>query len=79
MLGRLRMSIDETIAAYQTLTKMVFAKPKYTTGEGKFSASKLQNAIRAVIRPNLGDADAKLLDASVCKTCVSLLSSIPSI
>lgn len=71
MLGRLGMSIDEAISAYEALTQTVFAHPKSTTGEGKFSAKKLEDAVKSVIKSKLGDTDAKLLDPDVCKTYVS--------
>ncbi len=69
MLGRLRMSVDEAIEVYPKISKEVISQPKWTTGEGRFSATKLEQAIKEIIQIKLGDANAMLMDDRVdaCK------------
>lgn len=74
MLGRLRMSVDEASRKYAELSKYVFSERKLV-GDGKFKASKLEDAIKKVIaeRPAASnDAEARMKDdrssGAVCKT-----------
>lgn len=70
MLGRLRMSVDDALRKYAELTKEVFSERKLM-GDGKFKASKLEDAIKKVIveqRAALKDAEAKMKDDGTCGT-----------
>jgi hypothetical protein len=49
MLGRLRMSVDDAIAAYAKLAKEVFSDIKPKGHEGRFKTSKLENAIKQIV------------------------------
>jgi len=53
MLFRLRMSIDEAIGAYARLAKDVFSVQKWFFKDGKFKASRLEEAIATVIQDAL--------------------------
>jgi len=71
MLGRLRMDVDTAIKHYAALAEQVFADPKRTGGDGKFKATKLEEAIKSVVKEVTGDSESSLLDggeAGVCKT-----------
>jgi len=71
MLGRLRMDVDIAINHYDTLAKHVFSHPKLWQGEGKFKATRLEEAMKAVVRDATGDSEALLLEhdeATRCRT-----------
>ena len=73
MLGRLRMTVDDAIEAYQQLAREVFSDPKRTTGDGKFKATVLEKVFKGIVESKTGDAGTSLLDDSVtCKVYVSL-------
>ncbi|KDR67979.1 hypothetical protein GALMADRAFT_257519 [Galerina marginata CBS 339.88] len=72
MLGRLRMDVDTAIKHYDDLAKQVFSGIK-RWGDGKFSATKLEGAIKSVVRTVTGDSESLLLEddnAGVCRTFV---------
>ncbi|KAJ7309207.1 FabD lysophospholipase-like protein, partial [Mycena albidolilacea] len=48
MLGRLRMSIEDSKKAYGQLAKEVFSDVKFQGSAGKFKASKLEKAIKQI-------------------------------
>jgi len=71
MLGRLRMDVDTAIKHYGTLVKHVFSRPKRWQGEGKFKATRLEEAIKAMVKDTTGDSDSPLLEhdeATRCRT-----------
>ena len=75
MIGRLRMSIDEAIKYYDSLTKRVFSEGKKTIGDGKFKATVLEDVIKEIVETKTGDADSHMMDThsegNVCKTYVT--------
>ncbi|KAI1734175.1 acyl transferase/acyl hydrolase/lysophospholipase [Xylaria scruposa] len=66
LLGRLRLSVDEAIDEYRTITEKVFSKPKPYPSEGCYSATTLEEAMKDVIqrygtpKGSSGKADAEL-------------------
>ncbi|KAJ7845248.1 FabD/lysophospholipase-like protein [Mycena olivaceomarginata] len=50
MLGRLRMSIADSKEAYGRLAKEVFSDVKFQGSDGKFKASKLEKAIKQIVK-----------------------------
>ncbi|KAF8961360.1 acyl transferase/acyl hydrolase/lysophospholipase [Flammula alnicola] len=73
MLGRLRMDVDKAIKCYDDLAKDVFSDPKRWGGDGKFKATKLEEAIKSVVKDVTGDSESPLLEgneAGVCRTFV---------
>ena len=73
MLGRLRMSVDDAIKCYENLSKKIFSDMKWV-GDGKYKATRLQNAIKDIVKEKVGDPEAPLFDdgsrSRVCKTYV---------
>jgi len=69
MLGRLRMDVDAAIKHYDTLAKHVFSHPKRLRGEEKFKATRLEEAVKAVVRDATGDSDALLLEPDEATRC----------
>lgn len=73
MLGRLRMSVDECITEYVALGELVFSDPRPPPHRNMFDASRLENAIKGVLKRKLGEGneDAPLqdpLEDECCKT-----------
>ena len=73
MLGRLRTSIDECIQEYAHLGEIVFSDRHGPPSEVMFDATKLEEAIKSVIRKKLGEENenAPLMDPlgeDCCKT-----------
>ena len=78
MLFRLRMSIDEAIRAYITLTKHDSSAQKGVFNEGNYSTSRLEEAIATVIQEALqiGEVESRsvrMLDEEAAKWYVLLL------
>jgi hypothetical protein len=75
MLGRLRMSTTEAIEHYGTLAQRVFSDAKLVGGEGRFKASKLEDAIKEIVEKKTGRADEPMMDprpeGEACKTYVA--------
>lgn len=74
MLGRLRMSVDECIAAYTSLSDKVFEKKKHrisSSGKlrGRFDSSALERAVKQVLEESGFGAEELLKDPSktACK------------
>ena len=70
MLGRLRMDIDAAIKHYANLAEYVFSDQK-KWGDEKFKTSKLEEAIKSVVRDITRDSESPLLDndkPGVCRT-----------
>jgi hypothetical protein len=78
MLGRLRMSVEECIAAYVELSSRVFQKkhimPVTVRGKvrARYSSKELQHAIEDVVAAHHLDKDALLKETSpqACKVFV---------
>ena len=71
MLGCLRMDVVTAIDSYNNLTQQVFSDPKRWPVDGRFKATKLEEAIKSVVRDVTGDPEEPLLEvgsASVCRT-----------
>jgi len=69
MLGRLRMDVDTAIKHYGTLAKHVFSNPKRWQGEGKFKATRLEEAMKAMVRDATGDPESLLLEHDETTRC----------
>ncbi|KAJ7364045.1 FabD lysophospholipase-like protein, partial [Mycena albidolilacea] len=50
ILGRLRMSVEDTIKAYGELSREVFSDVKPAGSNGRFKASKLEKALKEIVR-----------------------------
>ncbi|KAE9367217.1 FabD/lysophospholipase-like protein [Stipitochalara longipes BDJ] len=81
MLGRLRMSVDETIESYRMLAGRVF-KNRSRLGwkgnlQGRFSAESLENAIKDILLKHGLDENTRLKDQELmsCKVFVTATSS----
>ena len=80
MLGRLRMSIEDCIAAYVELNREVFDNPRKLPRKSKYSHERLESIIKCVVKTQLkmlpenegkreSDLeDAPLFDETCCKT-----------
>ena len=69
MLGRLRMDVDTAIKHYDTMVKHVFSNPKGRPGDGKFKATKLEAAIKSIVRDVTGDSESSLLEQNESTGC----------
>ena len=73
MLGRLRMTVDECIAAYTSLSDRVFEKKGHRVNikgkiQGRFDADELERAIKQILRDCGVGEDALLKDVEArCK------------
>jgi hypothetical protein len=69
MLGRLKMDIDECIAAYTDMSDRIFRKKHHRvrvrTGEiqGRFDTEELERSIKEIIKNKGFEEDALLMDA----------------
>ncbi|KAJ7032979.1 hypothetical protein C8F04DRAFT_635348 [Mycena alexandri] len=72
MLGRLQMDVDTAIMCYDHLAKEVFSEVKRGLGDGKFKASKLEEAIKSTVAEMTGDSETPLLERgeAFCRTFV---------
>ncbi|EIW81559.1 FabD lysophospholipase-like protein [Coniophora puteana RWD-64-598 SS2] len=61
MLGRLRMSVDDAIATFETFVKDVYEHGRKRFGEGKFKATTLELAAKAIVANVLSDANVRML------------------
>jgi hypothetical protein len=85
MLGRLRMSIAESIDAYLELSDRIFHKKRHRVTvkgkiQGRFDSEELARAVKDVIRQQGLREDALLKDTpeAGCKVLVSFKSVVPS-
>jgi hypothetical protein len=69
MLGRLRMDVDTAINSYSNLARQVFSDPKRWPADGRFKATKLEEAIKSVVRDVTGNPDEPLLQVSTAPVC----------
>jgi hypothetical protein len=74
MLGRLRMSIDDSIDAYLSLSDRIFQKKRHRVTvkgniQGRFDSEELARAVKEVIKQQGLQEDTLLKDApeSACK------------
>ena len=56
------MDVDTTIKHYCILVKHVFSHPKGRPGDGKFKATKLEAAIKSIVKEVTGDSESLLLE-----------------
>ncbi|KAJ7747516.1 hypothetical protein B0H16DRAFT_1888734, partial [Mycena metata] len=72
MLGRLRMDVDTAIMRYNELAKKVFSDVKLGVKDGKFKATKLEEAIKSTVKDITGDPETSLLEGgeAICRTFV---------
>jgi hypothetical protein len=77
MLGRLRIELKQTIPIFAKLVNDVFSDRKLiSTGDAaSFKATKLEAALKKIVRDATGDENTRLMDtlsdADDCKTYVS--------
>lgn len=64
MLGRLGMSVDEAIAAYRKMGERVFSETKML-GDGKFKASKLESAIKEIVKERTGNSEEMMMNSDI--------------
>jgi len=69
MLGRLQMDVDTAIKHYDTMVKTVFSNPKGRPGNRKFKATKLEAAIKSIVRDVTGDSESPLLERNEPMGC----------
>ena len=81
MLGRLRMDVLTAINTYNNLAEQVFSDPKRWPVDGRFKATKLEEAIKSVVSGVTGNPEEPLLEvsnAAVCRVGIpEVLSSAP--
>ncbi|KAF5360636.1 hypothetical protein D9756_004637 [Leucocoprinus leucothites] len=78
MLGRLRMTIDQCIKAYERLSTQIFGASMARKVEdvihtgARYSASALENAVKEIVKQYTGDEEALMRDTSEspCKVFV---------
>jgi hypothetical protein len=84
LLGRLKLSVEEAIEEYRTISEKVFSKPKWKLrfSEGIYPATILENTMKDVVRRHTGTeqlADELTLlessDTAVCKVFVCARNS----
>ena len=68
MLGRLRMDVETATRYFDNLAKNIFSR-KGRLGNGKFSATKLQEAIKSMVLEVTGDSESPLLEHSESSIC----------
>jgi len=65
------MDVDTAIKHYDIMVKYVFSDPKGRLGDGRFKATKLEEAIKSIVRDITGDSESPLLEqteSTVCRT-----------
>jgi len=65
------MDVDTAIKHYVIMVKYVFSNPKRRLGDGRFKATKLEEAIKSIVRDITGDSESLLLErneSTVCRT-----------
>jgi len=74
MLGRLRMSIDESIDAYLSLSDRIFQKKRHRVTvkgniQGRFDSEELARAVKEIVKKQGLQEDALLKDVpeAACK------------
>jgi len=69
MLERLRMDVFTAIKHYDTMVKDVFSHPKKRPGDGKFKATKLEAAIKSIVKDVTGNSESPLLERNESTGC----------
>jgi hypothetical protein len=68
------MSVDEAIKQYAMFAQRVFSDVKKSAGDGRFSASKFEEAVKEIVSECTGNPDERMMnarsDGAMCKTCV---------
>ena len=65
------MDVDMAIDCYNKLTQQVFSDPKRWPADGRFKATKLEEAIKSIVHGATGDPEEPLLQVDskpVCRT-----------
>ncbi|KAJ7839930.1 FabD/lysophospholipase-like protein [Mycena olivaceomarginata] len=79
MLGRLRMSVEDAVKSYGQLAKEVFSDVKSPGSAGRFKASRLEKAIKGIVRVSSAsqDPEEKLEDIkdNACKMFVCAMNA----
>ncbi|KAJ7487349.1 FabD lysophospholipase-like protein [Mycena galericulata] len=79
MLGRLRMSVQDTVKAYGELSKEVFSDVKTPGSNGRFKAKKLEKAIKQIVGVHSASQDQEegMEDTreNACKTFICAMSA----
>ena len=63
------MDVDTAIKHYVIMVKDVFSHPKGRPGDGKFKATKLEAAIKSIVREVTGSSDSLLLERNHSTGC----------
>ena len=71
MLGRLGLSVKDALSFYAKVVYDVFRDINYF-GEPQRKASKIQKLVKSIVTDILGQAEAKMLDETTCKTFVAI-------
>ncbi|KAG4433866.1 hypothetical protein IFR05_010652 [Cadophora sp. M221] len=79
LLGRLRLSVPQAIEKYGELSKHVFSEQKRSWQDGKFKASRLEEAIRKVLIDTLGQGrDEERMRGEGIGTCKTFVCALPA-
>ncbi|KDQ50311.1 hypothetical protein JAAARDRAFT_200086 [Jaapia argillacea MUCL 33604] len=82
LLGRLRLSVEDATRLYAEMVRQVFSEQKFRCQEGKFKATKLEEALKHIVMSSTGDPHAPMLDPGpeACKTfvCAAAANNISS-
>jgi hypothetical protein len=75
MLGRLRMTIEETTQAYELLSQRIFTRKRGLSRfskQSRFDPEMFTSIIQAVIKQKTGDIHTRLIEPEpeACKMCV---------
>ncbi|KAG6815419.1 hypothetical protein H0H87_002052 [Tephrocybe sp. NHM501043] len=72
------MSVEDAIDCYDGLAGKVFSRLKIV-GDGKFSATLLENAIKEIVKSKTGDSEAQMSDdgalGGICNTFVCAMNA----
>lgn len=70
MLGRLKLSMDDAIAAYVYLVSEVFRDKKLLVhgGSGAFRATKLEQGLKEIVKKATGDAEERMMEENPSET-----------
>ncbi|KAG8792095.1 hypothetical protein FRC12_007206 [Ceratobasidium sp. 428] len=80
MLGLLGMDVDQAIAAYSKLIKVVFSDKKMISmsGSGTFKASRLEKELKKIVKDRTGDENTRMVnpqqDEADCKIMMFTMS-----
>jgi len=63
------MDVDTALKYYDTMVKDVFSHPKGRPGQGRFKATRLEAAIKSIVRNVTGDSESPLLERNKSTGC----------